>query len=106
MCSLCLSRDDSGEATLEGVEEEFGGLEEVRAFVNAVRAQSEAIMIAAVQQGAHTAHPAWSRLSNTPLKQSQEWGPTSTLLGITGGFATPPQVIIEAWSTPPQVITF
>ena len=28
-----------------------------------------------------------------PLKQSQGWGPTSTLLGITGGFATPPQVI-------------
>ena len=35
---------------------------------------------------------------------------TPTPLGITGGFATPPQVITEAWSTcehtPPQVITF
>ena len=37
-----------------------------------------------------------------PLKQSQEWGPTSTPIGITGSFATPPQVITEAWSTPPQ----
>ena len=39
-----------------------------------------------------------------PLKQSQGWGPTSTPLGlgITGGFAIPPQVITEAWSTPPQ----
>ena len=44
MCSLCLSGDDSGEATLEAVEEKFGGVEEVRGFVNAVRAQSEAIM--------------------------------------------------------------
>ena len=33
------------------MEEKFGGLEEVRGFVNAVRAQSEAIMTAAVQQG-------------------------------------------------------
>ena len=65
VCSLCLSGDDSGEATLEEVEEKFGGLEEVRGFVNAVRAQSEAIMTAAVQQGAHTAHPAWSRLSDS-----------------------------------------
>lgn len=51
VCSLALSGDDSGEATLEEVEEKFGGLEEVRGFVNAVRAQSEAIMTAAVQQG-------------------------------------------------------
>ena len=66
VCSLALSGDDSGEATLEEVEEKFGGLEEVRGFVNAVRAQSEAIMTAAVQQGSHTArpaHPAWSLLS-------------------------------------------
>ena len=27
-----------------------------------------------------------------PLKQSQGWGPTPTPLGITSGFATPPQV--------------
>ena len=65
MCSLCLSGDDSGEATLEEVEEKFGSLEEVRGFVNAVRAQSEAIMTAAVQQGTHTAHPAWSRISDS-----------------------------------------
>ena len=62
--------DDSGEVTLEEVEEEFSGLEGVRGFVNAVRAQSEAIMTAAVQQGSHTAHPAWSllsdRLTHTP----------------------------------------
>ena len=34
-----------------------------------------------------------------PLKQSQEWVPTpmATPLGITGGFATAPQVITEAW---------
>ena len=44
----CLSGDDSGEATLEEVEEKFGGVEEVRGFVNAVRAQSEVIMIAVV----------------------------------------------------------
>jgi hypothetical protein len=48
VCSLCLSGDDSGEATLEEVEEKFGGLEEARGFVEAVRAQSEVIMIAAV----------------------------------------------------------
>ena len=73
VCSLALSGDDSGEATLEEVEEKFGGIEEVRGFVNAVRAQSEAIMTAAVQQGSHTArpaHPAWSllsaRLTDTP----------------------------------------
>ena len=36
VCSLCLSGDDSGEATLEEVEEKFGGVEEVRGFVNAV----------------------------------------------------------------------
>ena len=68
VCSLCLSGDDSGEATLEEVEEKFGGLEEVRGFVNAVRAQSEAIMTAAVQQGTHTAHPLhtlWSRISDS-----------------------------------------
>ena len=63
VCNLCLSGDDSGGATLEEVEEKFGGLEEVRGFVNAVRAQSETIMTAAVQQGSHTAHPAWSRPS-------------------------------------------
>ena len=33
VCSLCLAGDDSGEATLEEVEEKFGGLEEVRGFV-------------------------------------------------------------------------
>ena len=32
--------------------------------------------------------------------------PTPTHLGITGGFATPPQVITEAWSTPPQGTPF
>ena len=69
VCSLALSGDDSGEATLEEVEEKFGGIEEVRGFVNAVRAQSEAIMTAAVQQGTHAAHPtahsAWSRISDS-----------------------------------------
>ena len=77
VCSLCLSGDDSGEATLEEVEEKFGSLEEVRGFVNAVRAQSEVIMTAAVQQGTHaahpTAHPAWSLLSDSltrPLTQT------------------------------------
>ena len=72
VCSLCLSGDDSGEATLEEVEEKFGGVEEVRGFVNAVRAQSEVIMTAAVQQGDHAAHPAWShlahRLAHTPTQ--------------------------------------
>ena len=48
VCSLCLSGGDFGEATLEEVEEKFGGLEEARGFVEAVRAQSEVIMIAAV----------------------------------------------------------
>ena len=48
VCSLCLPGDDSGEATLEEVEEKFGGVEEVRGFVNAVRAQSEIIMTAVV----------------------------------------------------------
>ena len=38
VCSLCLAGDDSGEATLEEVEEKFGGLGEVRGFENAVRA--------------------------------------------------------------------
>ena len=67
VCSLCLSRDDSGEATLEEVEEKFGGLEEVRSFVNAVRAQSEVIMTAAVQQGGRTAQSTLSdRLTDTP----------------------------------------
>ena len=77
VCSLALSGDDSGEATLEEVEEKFGGIEEVRGFVNAVQAQSEAIMTAAVQQGTHaahpTAHPAWSLLSDSltrPLTQT------------------------------------
>ena len=77
VCSLALSGDDSGEATLEEVEEKFGGIEEVRGFVNAVRAQSEAIMTAAVQQGTYaahpTAHPAWSRISDSltcPLIQT------------------------------------
>ena len=65
VCSLCLSGDDSGEATLEEVEEKLGSLEEVRGFVNAVRAQFEAIMIAAVQQGTHTAHPTWPRTSDS-----------------------------------------
>ena len=69
MCSLRLSGDDSGEATLEEVEEKFGGIEEVRGFMNAVRAQSEAIMTAVVQQGTHTARPAahstWSRISDS-----------------------------------------
>ena len=32
-----------------------------------------------------------------PLKQLQGWGPTPTPLGITGVFATSPQVITEAW---------
>ena len=49
VCSLCLSGDDSGDATLEEVEEKFGGVEEVRGFVNAVCAQSEIVMIASVQ---------------------------------------------------------
>ena len=60
VCSLCLSGDDSGEATLEEAGEKFGGLEEVRGIVNAVRAQAKDIMIAAVQQGGHTAHSALS----------------------------------------------
>ena len=64
VCSLCLSGDDSGEATLEEAEEKFGGVEEVPGFVNAVRAQAEVIMTAAVLQGDHTAHSAWSRLSH------------------------------------------
>ena len=78
MCSLCHSGDDSGEATLEEVEEKLGGLDEVRGFVNAVRAQSEAIMTAAVQQGAHTAttHPAWSRLSDSLTHSPTQITPT------------------------------
>ena len=77
VCSLCLSGDDSGEATLEEVEEQFGGLDEVRGFVNAVRAQSEAIMVAAVRQGAHTAtaHPAWPRPSDSLTHSLHRWCP-------------------------------
>ena len=41
VCSLALSGDDSGEATLEEVEGRFGGIDEVRGFVNAVRTQSD-----------------------------------------------------------------
>ena len=74
-----LSGDDSGEATLEEVEEKFGGVEEVRGFVNAIRAQSEAIMTAAVQQGDHTAHPTahptWSRISDNLTHSPTQTGP-------------------------------
>ena len=53
VCSLALAGDDSGETTLEELEERFGGLDEVRGFVNAVREQSEQIMVGA---GLHTSH--------------------------------------------------
>ena len=46
-------------------------------------------------------------IPNVPLKQSIPGvGAHLHTLGITGGFATRPQVITEAWNTPPQVITF
>ena len=44
--------------------------------------------------------------NNVPLKQPQGWGPTSTPLGITGSFGTPPQVIIEAWRLHPKSSPF
>ena len=97
VCSLALSGDDSGEATLEEVEEKFGSLEEVRGFVNAVRAQSEEIMTAAVQQGTHaahpTAHPAWSRISDSLRSRVENRGPCVMVDSVPSGIVavSPPQ---------------
>ena len=68
VCNLALSGDDSGDATLEEVEARFGSLEEVRGFVNAVRIQSEEILVGAVQQGSLPSHPAhtdWSHITHS-----------------------------------------
>ena len=51
------------------------GVEEVRGFVNAVRAQSEVIVTTAVQQGRHTAHSAWSRPSHIPTHTPTQIAP-------------------------------
>ena len=39
---------------------------------------------------------------NSSLNYPILFYPTPTPLGITSGFANPPQVITKAWSTPPQ----
>ena len=44
--------------------------------MNAVRAQSEVIMTASVQQGSHTAHPAWSPLSDRLIDTPTHTVPT------------------------------
>ena len=84
------------------VEEKFSGVEEVRGFVNAVRAQSETIMTAAVQQGTHTAHPTahptahstWSRISNSLRSRVENRGPCVMVDSVPSGIVVavnPPQ---------------